>query len=256
MQSSNIAFIPQVPEVCGFEEPSGCKSSSAFEEAYGRPAGICKENDDLQLVTGMWKPCFRPPVMLTCFPQVRFSDEKRFLLYHDGPVRVWRRDGDRFKQGCVRGTVKNRKGLMASLIIASDRRSRLIRCPDRMDSTGYQLTILRPHAAFLKGPGVVFMQDGASCHTSRSTLRFLKNQRVSLLPDWPAQSPDLNPVEHCWAWLAKQVSGQAFSTTEDLWAALQREWAAAPANLIPSLYGSMVRRLTAVQVAKGGATRY
>ena len=187
--------------------------------------------------------------------QVRFSDEKRFLLYHDGPVRVWRRRGDQHKQDCVRGTVKNRTALMAWLVIAADGRSRLVRCPDRMDSSGYQATVLRPNLGFIRAPGV-FMQDGASCHTSRSTLRYLKNQRVNVLPAWPAMSPDLNPVEHCWAWLANQLSGQSFGTVDDLWAALQREWARVPATYIPSLYGSMVRRLTAVQVAKGGATRY
>ena len=188
--------------------------------------------------------------------QVRFSDEKRFLLYHDGPVRVWRRRGDRYKQDCTRGTVKNRKGLMAWLVIAADGRSRLVRCPDRMDSTGYQMTVLRPNTAFLTAHRAVFQQDGASCHTSKSTLRFLKNQKIEVLKEWPAMSPDLNLVEHCWAWLAKQVSGQSFGTTDDLWAALEREWARLPPTFIPALYGSMVRRLTAVQVAKGGATKY
>ena len=108
--------------------------------------------------------------------------------------------------------------------------------PDRMDSTGYQMTVLRPNTAFLTVPRSVFQQDGASCHTSKSTLRFLKNQKIKVLPDWPAMSPYLNLVEHCWAWLAKQVSGQAFSTTDDLWAALQHEWAHVPPKFIPILY--------------------
>ena len=96
------------------------------------------------------------------------------------------------------------------------------------------------------------MQDGASCHTSRSTERFLAEHHVQVLHPWPAISPDLNPVEHCWAWLACQMSGQAFRTVDDPW----DEWANVPPTFIPSLYGSMVRRLTAVQVARGGATRY
>ena len=117
------------------------------------------------------------------------------------------------------------------------------------------LSFIRPSAAGRAG-SVVFMQDGASCHTSRSTLQFLANRRMKLLDDWPAMSPDVNPVEHCWAWLAQQLSGQAFSSADALWEGLQREWAKVPPAFIPSLYGSMVRRLTAVQVAKGGATRY
>eukprot|EP00667_Euglena_gracilis_P023748 EG_transcript_26975 len=80
--------------------------------------------------------------------------------------------------------------------------------------------------------------------------------KVNLLTPWPPQSPDLNPVEHCWAWLASRLVGKRFSSCDELWTALQREWSQAPPTLIPNLYGSMVRRLTAVQVAKGLHTRY
>ena len=73
---------------------------------------------------------------------------------------------------------------------------------------------------------------------------------------WPANSPDCNPVEHCWAWLSKRLVGRSFLTEDDLEAAIRQEWDLRSPNFIPSLYGSMVRRLTAVVVARGAATRY
>jgi transposase len=188
--------------------------------------------------------------------QVRFSDEKRFLIYNDGPLGVWRKDDDRFKQKFVRGTVKNRMGVMAWLCISADGQSRLVRCPERVDSESYQRDILAPNMRFIKHRHIVFMQDGASCHTSRSTMAYLQSHSVTVLTPWPAMSPDLNPVEHCWAWLAKQMIGQHFTSADALWAGLQATWATVPPTLIPALYGSMVRRLTAVQVARGGHTRY
>jgi transposase len=100
------------------------------------------------------------------------------------------------------------------------------------------------------------MQDGASSHSSRSTLRFLRQNAIRVLPDWPPNSPDVNPVEHCWAWLARRMVGRSFLTEAQLEAALRQEWEARPPTIIPSLFGFMVRRLTAVVVARGAATRY
>ena len=45
----------------------------------------------------------------------------------------------------------------------------------------------------VKGP--IFVQDNAPSHKAKSVLNFLKEKKVQLL-DWPAQSPDLNPIEN------------------------------------------------------------
>ena len=102
----------------------------------------------------------------------------------------------------------------------------------------------------------VFQQDGASSHTSASTRAYLAAKGVNELPDWPANSPDLNPVEHCWAWLANQLVGESFRSEDELEAAIRAAWARKPPGFIPKLFGSMVRRLTAVVVARGAHTRY
>ena len=195
-------------------------------------------------------------------PQVRFSDEKRFSVWNDGPIRVWRRAGDRFRQGYTRGTVKHSKSIMMHLIIESGGRSRLTLCDNLQNSASYQAKILTPNLPFIRrvgqrgGPPYVFMHDGAPSHTSRSTTAFLAAHRVTMLPSWPPNSPDLNPVEHCWSWISRRLVGMQFSNAAELEAAVRLAWAEKPSDLIPKLYGSMVRRLTAVQVARGAATRY
>ena len=52
------------------------------------------------------------------------------------------------------------------------------------NSASYQATILTPNLNFIRrvgqrgGPAYVYMQDGAPCHTFRSTMAFLAAHRV------------------------------------------------------------------------------
>ena len=42
---------------------------------------------------------------------------------------------------------------------------------------------------------VHFQQDGAPAHLTKNSIEFIKS-KINLIEDWPANSPDLSPIEN------------------------------------------------------------
>lgn len=101
------------------------------------------------------------------------------------------------------------------------------------------------------------MQDGARSHTARVVQEYLNQHNIQVL-DWPACSPDLNPIEHIWDQLGKAIRGRPNQpiTLAELEEALVEEWDLLPQENIRRLIRSMPRRIQAVIQSHGGNTKY
>ena len=76
--------------------------------------------------------------------------------------------------------------------------------------------------------------------------------------EWPTQSADLNPIEHLWFHLKKQLSDHKtpLSGILELWERVEKEWEEIKPEECQNLIESMPRRVQAVIRAKGGYTKY
>src|SRR3954447_22113907 len=51
---------------------------------------------------------------------------------------------------------------------------------------------------------IIFQQDNDAKHKAKSVCVWLDNQPFEVL-EWPAQPPDLSPIEHLWAMLQRRL---------------------------------------------------
>lgn len=87
-------------------------------------------------------------------------------------------------------------------------------------------------------------------------MHYLRNNNVNVVDNWPAQSADINPIEHCWDYVKKRIRRLQLDNVQELQVAIRREWQQLPLRYIRRLIGSMRRRCVAVVRSNGGHTRY
>ena len=103
----------------------------------------------------------------------------------------------------------------------------------------------------------IFQEDNAPIHTAHIAKDWKKDNNIASLP-WPAQSPDLNPIENLWDVLERRVrKHKPLPRNQDnLWQILQEEWLKLDIDICNNLVDSMPRRIAAVIANKGNPTKY
>jgi len=192
--------------------------------------------------------------------RVVFTDESRFRLSHsDGRARVYRRKGERYNDHNV--LERDRFGGGSVMVwggIMGGRKTDLVVVNGNLNAQGYVDQILRPVLVpFLaqNGPAIL-MHDNARPHTARLTRQFLRQNAIDTL-EWPAMSPDMNPIEHLWDELGRRVRARGqLHNLQQLSAALVEEWRRLPNAVVVKYVRSMRSRIATLRRQRGGHTRY
>lgn len=195
---------------------------------------------------------------------VIFSDESRYTLFkNDGPVRVWRTPGTRYDIENIVPTVKHGGGgIMVWGCFSGKGLGPLIKVEGKMNSHDY-IEILESQLLPLINKnfnrrGYLFQDDNAPVHTAKVVKKWMKENKIKILENWPSQSPDLNPIEHLWKELEMRIRKRPdkFKNKNELEVALQEEWENIPENVLINLIESMPRRIQACIENNGWPTKY
>ncbi|KAL7828173.1 hypothetical protein AOLI_G00313250 [Acnodon oligacanthus] len=199
---------------------------------------------------------------LNMWRKVLFSDESRFCLRKlDRRVKVWRRRGDRYADCCTdRVTSFGGGSVMVWGGISLTGKTRLVIIGGNLTAERYRDEILQPVAVpYLHslGPNSILQDDNTRPHRAGIIRDYLQNLGVERM-EWPASSPDLNPIKHLWDHLGRAVRSRVTNTTTlaDLQQMLDEEWDAIPQQCVTRLVTSMRRRCQAVVAVYGFSTRY
>ena len=187
--------------------------------------------------------------------QVVYTDECKLDLRPNKREYVRRPVSARISPKYTTATTKFSKRLMIWGAIRGDGKRLLIRCERNVDSIEYR-RILGLALPVMYSPRHLFQHDGASCHRSRSTTKYLTEKKIRVIQDWPAQSPDLNVIENLWNYLKRRVQECKPKTLDELWEVAYREWNTIPNEIISKLYEPIPQRVTAVLANKGGPSKY
>ena len=102
----------------------------------------------------------------------------------------------------------------------------------------------------------LFQQDGAGCHTFRSTAAYLRSKSIRMLSHWPAQSPDLSVIENLLDILKTKIDFKSPKTMEELWEVAKTEFEDISKEKIQELCDSIPKRVSTVIAGRGGNTKY
>ena len=236
----------------------------------------------LQRIAKCKKPLVRPPLkqvhrekrlewakkyLKQNFEFVLFTDEYRATL--DGPDG-WARGWCDAKALCPQRIRRQQGGggVMFWAAIIHDKLVGPFRVKDGVKMTApTYIAFLKEHfSPWYKKQSLafrnkmVFMQDNAPSHAAHLTTDFLKKVLVKKgeIMEWPACSPDLNPIENLWSILKREVyaGGKQYSSKEDLWNAIKITANGISSNTIKKLTSSMDQRLLSVVSNHGRYIKY
>jgi transposase len=96
-----------------------------------------------------------------------------------------------------------------------------------------------------------FVMDNAKCHTSASSKEFLADAGIQLVPEWPAQSPDLNIIENLWSILRTKVERATTKDFDQFKRNLHAAWQTIDPVVVSRLYDSWNGRMSRVVESLG-----
>jgi len=195
---------------------------------------------------------------------VIWSDETKINRFEsDGQIWSWIRDGQKLQPHQVNQTVKHGGGNIKIWgCMTAYGAGYMCQIHSTLTKELYQeiledklfKTIDHFH---LNPSSVIFQHDNDPKHTAKTVTNWLKNQEFSTM-SWPAQSPNLNPIEHLW-YIVKHRLNQYETPAGgmiELWKRVEEVWNSISNQDCLRLIESMPRRIQAVLDSKSLWTDY
>ena len=192
--------------------------------------------------------------------KIIFSDESKFnLMYSDGKLSVWREPGKGLNPENITPTKKFGGGSVMVWGCFSYKGVGKFVFIDGIIDGDYYVSILsdnlKSSARKMKLSDFIFQQDNDPKHKCKLASEFFQEENINLLT-WPAQSPDMNPIENLWGIVKTRVAELEPTNIAELKTAIMQAWKSITKKTTKSLVNSFKKRALCLFKAKGGHINY
>jgi transposase len=181
-------------------------------------------------------------------------------------VRVWRTKEQKYNLDCLELTFKSgRTSTMVWGAFFGTTKAPLVLIPPKSrKAADFIEEVYKPSLVpFLQehdpnhSRRLVLMEDGAPVHKAKLLAAFLAESKIDKIPNWPPQSPDLNPTENVWKVLKTNIQEHYRpKSVNEMHKALKQAWSNFPQQTLVNILASMPEQMKAVIKACGGPTQW
>ncbi|GFU79679.1 transposable element Tc3 transposase [Trichonephila clavipes] len=194
---------------------------------------------------------------------VLFTDESRFTMESDsGRLLIWREQRTRYHQSNTVERHSYRGGgiLVWAGISLGGHTDLHVFHGGTVTGLIYRDETLDPYVrlyAAAIGNDFILMDDNARPHRARIVEEYLEDHGLERM-EWPARSPDLNPIEHFWDYLGREVAAlnPPRRSLHELKQGLLCVWSSLPIPVSDNLINSMGNRCRQCIQVRGGHIPY
>ena len=166
---------------------------------------------------------------------------------------------EEFKPECLNYSVKHAAKVMVWGYMAASGVGRLHIVQGTVNAEKYiniLQNVMLPSAQQLFPGQFQFQDDNAPCHRAKTVVNWMKQKKIKTL-EWPAQSPDLNPIENLWHKVSLEISKKQPTSKREMIEALIAAWnRIITVDHLRKLVHSMPNRCKLVIKAKGWPIKY
>ena len=218
-----------------------------FVSAKNRKARIEFAKNHIEWKTEQWE-------------NVLWSDESKFCLFgSDGISYVRRPANKRFEPKYQIPTIKHGGGnVMVWGCFSRNGVGPIVQIEEKMNAIVYRDILRDAMVTFAErnmAQSFLFQHDNDPKHKSKFVSEWFRQERIEVLP-WPSQSPDLNPIEHLWDHLDRQIKGRNAKNAKEKFKIIKEEWQKIPVDVCRNLVDSMQKRCFEVIKTLGFPTKY
>ena len=180
------------------------------------------------------------------------------MFSSDGREWIWRFKGEEFDPDLIDIKIKHSQSIMIWCSISYSGVGSLVFIEKKMDKYLF-LRILKNNllkdAERLIGDDFYFQQDNDPKHKSDIVQDWIIKKGIDMIK-WPANSPDMSPIENCFHFLKKSLGSNHFTSKDDFKEKILKNWKEIPLDYLRNLYNSMEDHIESLHRAKGHQTKF